>query len=169
VEEHRRVRAMGDRAEASVPSAAARARPSLAEVRPVTSPTDPRDYNAGSAPEAALATWMAAAQRGDEAAYRLFLLSTVPILRHAAQRLEDPVAIEEVVQDALRTIHLLRHTYRPARAIRPWVAAIAEARVAAWQRCARPRQNDHTARTRRPWWSAASFMQSAFMTPQRRP
>jgi len=33
------------------------------------------------------------------------------------------------VQDALRTIHLLRHTYEPARPVRPWLVAIAARRI----------------------------------------
>lgn len=97
----------------------------------MTPPNDPLCRQTGSAPEASLAAWMAAAQRGDEQAYRLFMLGIVPLLRHAARHLEDPAAIEDAVQDTLRTVHQLRHTFEPGRAIRPWVTAIAERRVAA--------------------------------------
>jgi DNA-directed RNA polymerase specialized sigma24 family protein len=33
-------------------------------------------------------------------------------------------AAEDIVQDALLTIHRVRHTYKPGRAVRPWLAAI---------------------------------------------
>lgn len=142
--------------------------PVPAERVPVTPPADPGDRYAGSAPEAPLAAWMAAAQRGDEQAYRLFLLAIMPLLRHTARRLEDPAAIEDAIQDTLRTIHLLRHTHQPERAIRPWVAAIAERHVAERLRRAPSRLNDDTRGVRRPFQTAGAFVRDLLAVLRRK-
>ena len=72
---------------------------------------------------------MAAAQDGDRAAYDQLLRDIVPFLRAvvAAQH-RQPDRVEDVIQDVLLTIHRVRHTYDPARPIRPWLAAIARRR-----------------------------------------
>jgi RNA polymerase sigma-70 factor (ECF subfamily) len=38
-------------------------------------------------------------------------------------------AAEDIVQDALLTIHRVRHTYTPGRPVRPWLAAIVSRRA----------------------------------------
>ena len=60
---------------------------------------------------------MARAQSGHQAAYNQVLKAMTPALA------------EDVVQDAVLTIHRVRHTYDPARPILPWVSAIAHARA----------------------------------------
>jgi RNA polymerase sigma-70 factor (ECF subfamily) len=68
---------------------------------------------------------LAAAQRGDAVAYRAFLTAILPFVRAIARRRcwsED--MIDDVVQDALLTVHRVRHTYQPGRAVEPWLAAI---------------------------------------------
>jgi RNA polymerase sigma-70 factor (ECF subfamily) len=73
---------------------------------------------------------LAAAQQGDVAAYRLFLSSVTPFIRAVARktgRWTDDV--DDVVQDALLTIHRVRHTYQPGRPVKPWLAAIATRRA----------------------------------------
>jgi len=73
---------------------------------------------------------MAAAQAGDAAAYEALLRAILPLLRRIARRrIAIPAEAEDAVQDALLTIHQLRHTYDPTRPIRPWLAAIAERRA----------------------------------------
>jgi RNA polymerase sigma-70 factor (ECF subfamily) len=73
--------------------------------------------------------WMAAAQSGDARAYDTLLRAALPLLRAVARRrIRDPAEAEDAVQDALLTIHRLRHTYDPARPIRPWLTAICERR-----------------------------------------
>ncbi len=73
---------------------------------------------------------MAAAQGGDARAYDALLRETVPFLRAIARRrIADRAEAEDAVQDALLTLHALRHTYDPARPFRPWLAAIAERRA----------------------------------------
>jgi RNA polymerase sigma-70 factor (ECF subfamily) len=73
---------------------------------------------------------MAAAQGGDAAAYDALLRECLPLLRAICRaRLRDPAEAEDAVQDALLTIHRVRHTYDPARPFRPWLAAIAERRA----------------------------------------
>ena len=64
----------------------------------------------------ALAALMAAAQEGDRAAYARLLHDCEPVIRRAARRVgivDD--RIEDVVQDALLTLHNARQTYDPAR------------------------------------------------------
>ena len=70
--------------------------------------------------------WMAAAQGGDARAYDALLRAALPLLRAVARRrLFDAAEAEDAVQDALLTIHRLRHTYDPAR---PWLVAICDRR-----------------------------------------
>ncbi|HEV7267759.1 MAG TPA: sigma-70 family RNA polymerase sigma factor [Falsiroseomonas sp.] len=73
---------------------------------------------------------MAAAQGGDARAYDMLLRDCLPLLRAICRaRLRDPSDAEDAAQDALLTIHRVRHTYDPARPFRPWLAAIAERRA----------------------------------------
>lgn len=69
---------------------------------------------------------LAAAQLGDADAYRAFLKAIIPFVRAIARRRcwSDDMA-EDVVQDALLTVHRVRHTYQPGRPVEPWLAAIA--------------------------------------------
>ncbi|MBL6454150.1 sigma-70 family RNA polymerase sigma factor [Belnapia sp. T6] len=74
--------------------------------------------------------WMAAAQAGDAAAYDRLLRAALPLLRAVARRrIINAAEAEDAVQDALLTIHRLRHSYEPARPIRPWLVAICERRA----------------------------------------
>ncbi len=73
---------------------------------------------------------MAAAQAGDARAYDRLLRAALPLLRAVARRrINDFAEAEDAVQDALVTIHQLRHVYDPERPIRPWFIAIAERRA----------------------------------------
>lgn len=77
-------------------------------------------------------TWedlMVAVQAGDRRAYETLLQEVMPLLRAIARRrIRDCAEAEDAVQDALLSIHQLRHTYDPGRPLRPWIAAIAERR-----------------------------------------
>jgi len=74
--------------------------------------------------------WMRAAQQGDARAYDALLRAALPFLRGVARRrIRDAAEAEDAVQDALLTIHQLRHAYDPTRPIRPWLAAICERRA----------------------------------------
>lgn len=42
--------------------------------------------------------------------------------------------MEEIVQDALLTLHRVRHTYEPGRPVKPWLAAIVTRRAIDWSR-----------------------------------
>src|SRR5215472_12084278 len=81
----------------------------------------------------ALATLMRAAQGGDTQAYVLLLKEITPRLRQIvrAQRgflkIED---IEDVVEDILLSLHVVRATYDPRRPFMPWLVAIARHRLA---------------------------------------
>jgi RNA polymerase sigma-70 factor (ECF subfamily) len=75
-------------------------------------------------------TLLAAAQGGDNHAYRAFLEAILPYARAIARRRapSNDVA-EDIVQDSLLTIHRVRHTYQPGRPVRPWLAAIVTRRA----------------------------------------
>lgn len=82
------------------------------------------------APDGEWEAWMAAAQQGDAVAYDRLLRAMLPLLRGVARRrIRQPAEAEDAVQDALLTIHQLRHTYDPARPLRPWLVAITERRA----------------------------------------
>lgn len=84
--------------------------------------TDPQD-------ESGWSRLMAAAQDGDRAAYDRLLREILPFLRAVvAAHHRRPDRLEDVVQDVLLTLHRVRHTYDPARPVRPWLAAIARRR-----------------------------------------
>jgi len=74
---------------------------------------------------------MAHAQAGEQEAYRRLLEEITPYLRSLAAKCHrDPGDIEDSVQDALMTVHAIRHTYDPARPFGPWLVAIAHRRIA---------------------------------------
>lgn len=69
--------------------------------------------------------WMAAAQDGDASAYERLLHELLPEVRsQVRRRLSDAAAAEDVVQNALLSIHRSRHTYRPERPFGPWMRAV---------------------------------------------
>jgi RNA polymerase sigma-70 factor (ECF subfamily) len=73
---------------------------------------------------------LARAQRGDSAAYRLFLVSVIPFIRVLVRkRFWGPDGGEDVLQDVLLTVHRVRHTYEPGRPVKPWLAAITTRRA----------------------------------------
>lgn len=47
------------------------------------------------------------------------------VVRNSGRWRDD---VDDVVQDALLTVHRVRHTYEPGRPVRPWLAAIATRR-----------------------------------------
>jgi RNA polymerase sigma-70 factor (ECF subfamily) len=74
---------------------------------------------------------MAAAQAGDQAAYARLLADILPVVRRiVAKRWRGQEDAEDVVQDALLSLHAVRHTYDPARPFLPWLTAIVEHRAA---------------------------------------
>ncbi len=88
--------------------------------RPGTGP-DP----AIEAREARLTEWMQAAQQGDALAYRQLLEAIQPMIRRIVRaKIRDEAAAEDVVQNALLSIHRGRRTYRAERPFGPWMRAI---------------------------------------------
>ena len=82
------------------------------------------------APEQDWAALMARSQAGDAEAYRRLLAGVSPYLRALGRRAGlPPEEIEDGVQDALLTLHAVRHTYDPARPFAPWLTAIARHRL----------------------------------------
>ena len=74
--------------------------------------------------------YMARAQGGDRDAYRRLLEEITPYLRSlAARRIQNRGDVEDAVQDALLTVHAVRHTYDPTRPFGPWLVAIANRRI----------------------------------------
>jgi RNA polymerase sigma factor (sigma-70 family) len=75
-------------------------------------------------------TWMAAAQAGDQAAYEALLRDCVAVIESVARRQGVPAdRIDDVVQDALLTVHRARQAYDPARPFTAWLRVIAERRA----------------------------------------
>lgn len=75
--------------------------------------------------EARQAAWMRAAQGGDADAYRRLLTAVEPRIRAIVRsRVRDDAAVDDVVQNALLSIHRGRRTYRPERPFGPWMRAI---------------------------------------------
>jgi RNA polymerase sigma factor (sigma-70 family) len=68
---------------------------------------------------------MAAAQQGDERAYRRLLEELLPAIRRQVRAKVSEVAeAEDIVQNALISIHRGRHTYQPERPFGPWMRTI---------------------------------------------
>lgn len=73
---------------------------------------------------------MAAAQKGDGAAYQTLLRDCIPVIKSVARRRRvDADRIDDVVQDVLLTIHRARHTYDPSRSFTAWLCVIADRRA----------------------------------------
>jgi RNA polymerase sigma-70 factor (ECF subfamily) len=72
---------------------------------------------------------MAQAQGGDRQAYRTLLDDITPYLRSLAARcFKQSNEVEDAVQDALMTVHMVRHAYDPVRPFGPWLVALANRR-----------------------------------------
>ncbi len=67
---------------------------------------------------------MVAAQSGDAEVYRTLLEELVPVIRRQVRAKLAHAMAEDVVQNALLSIHRARHTYRPERPFGPWMRAI---------------------------------------------
>lgn len=84
---------------------------------------------------------MARAQQGDSDAYVTLLRAITPRIRLIVRSKWPFVAegdVEDVVQEVLLSVHVVRATYDPARPLMPWLSAIVRHRMAdAWRRHAR--------------------------------
>ncbi len=75
---------------------------------------------------------MRAAQAGDARAYAELLKAIVPRLRDMIRRRRSPLLsgdLEDIVQDVLLSLHVVRATYDPERPFIPWLMAIAHNRT----------------------------------------
>lgn len=75
---------------------------------------------------------MRAAQDGDQQAYAKLLRAILPHVRGLVRRRVFAGAeaeIEDIVQEVLLSLHLVRHTYDPGRPFRPWLAGIVRHRL----------------------------------------
>jgi RNA polymerase sigma-70 factor (ECF subfamily) len=89
-----------------------------------------RDQGLRQTQEARWGGLLAAAQSGDARAYDTLLREVTPRLRQLCRaRIRDMAEVEDAVQDALMTIHALRHTYDPERPFGPWMTTIATRRA----------------------------------------
>ena len=86
-------------------------------------------------PEDAWGLAMAAAQSGDQEAYRKLLEELLPFVRRQVRaRVAAPADAEDVVQNALIALHRGRHTYRPERPFAPWLRTVVRHCVIDWYR-----------------------------------
>ncbi|MGH9386133.1 MAG: sigma-70 family RNA polymerase sigma factor [Vicinamibacterales bacterium] len=75
---------------------------------------------------------MHAAQAGDADAYLQLLRAITPRIRHVVARqrgFAGPEAVEDLVQDVLLSLHVVRATYDPERPFMPWLLAILRNRL----------------------------------------
>jgi RNA polymerase sigma-70 factor (ECF subfamily) len=80
---------------------------------------------ASEATDEAQSLWMQAAQAGDGEAYRKLLLAIQPKIRAIVRsRIREHAAADDVLQNALLSIHRGRATYRAERPFGPWMRAI---------------------------------------------
>src|SRR5687767_383825 len=82
---------------------------------------------------ACLGALMAAAQRGDSAAYRELLEAVTPRVRRLIRRRRGFLgdgSVEDIVQDVLLSLHTARATYDSARPFMPWLMALVRNRLA---------------------------------------
>ena len=85
--------------------------------------------------EDAWRAWMVAAQAGDRTAYENLLLELLPrARRQVGARVPDIAAREDIVQNALVSVHRARHTYRSERPFTPWFNAIVRNATIDWAR-----------------------------------
>jgi RNA polymerase sigma factor (sigma-70 family) len=89
---------------------------------------------------------MAAAQSADagvtdaRVAYEKMLAELLPVVRRMVRaKLFDPTYVEDVVQNALLSIHRARATYRPERPFGPWLRAVVRNALIDWFRESRRR------------------------------
>lgn len=74
---------------------------------------------------------MVSAQRGNRDAYAKFLSEVSVLLRgYVGRRINGADEVEDVLQEVLISLHLVRHTYVPGRPVGPWLYAIADHRIA---------------------------------------
>lgn len=92
----------------------------------------------GTDPSDREATWrllMIAAQAGEGAAYEQLLHELLPrARRQVGARVRDTAAREDIVQNALLSLHRARHTYRPERPFAPWFHTIVRNATVDWMR-----------------------------------
>lgn len=80
------------------------------------------------ADEQGMSRLMALAQAGDQSAYRALLHASRDWLTGYFRGRIAAVAIDDLVQDTLLSVHAKRATYDPQRPFLPWLAAIARYR-----------------------------------------
>jgi RNA polymerase sigma-70 factor (ECF subfamily) len=97
-------------------------------------------------PDEHLSRLMARAQAGDGNAYVTLLRAITPRIRRMVRRNRMFLGesdVEDVVQEVLLSIHVVRATYDPARPLMPWLSAIVRRRLAdAGRRHARQRARE---------------------------
>jgi RNA polymerase sigma factor (sigma-70 family) len=73
---------------------------------------------------------MTEAQAGDRVSYERLLRECAPFISHVACRQGvRGERLDDVVQEALMTVHRVRHTYDPSRSFMAWLRAIAQRRA----------------------------------------
>jgi RNA polymerase sigma-70 factor (ECF subfamily) len=84
-------------------------------------------------PDEHLSRLMARAQQGDSSAYVTLLRAITPRIRQfvrARRGFLGEADVEDIVQEILLSVHAVRATYDPARALMPWLSAIVRHRLA---------------------------------------
>ncbi|MEW5962728.1 MAG: sigma-70 family RNA polymerase sigma factor [Pseudomonadota bacterium] len=88
---------------------------------------------------------MRSAQGGNSFAYARLLEEVTPVIRGLVRRRwHSPNDVEDIVQDILLSVHLVRHTYDSARPFGPWLGTIAKRRIADFARKMASRRANET-------------------------
>jgi RNA polymerase sigma-70 factor, ECF subfamily len=102
---------------------------------PPQSALPPRRQAARAAADRVLDADFALGVEGDAAAYRRFLDSLLDLLRsYFRQRLSGSEDVEDLVQEAVITVHQRRHTFSGQVPITAWIHAIARYKLMDWLR-----------------------------------
>ena len=75
---------------------------------------------------------MNAALEGDRRAYEQLLCDVVPVIGRFVRRhwsSAQPSDVDDIVQETLRSLHGVRHTFQAGRPFMPWLLAIARHRL----------------------------------------
>ena len=77
---------------------------------------------------------MAATQQGDRRAYETLLRAIVPVVARIVRNrcpMAQQAEVEDAVNETLKSVHAVRHTYTSGRPFIPWLTAVTHGTVRA--------------------------------------
>ena len=90
--------------------------------------------------------WAIQAQTGDKNAYNKLLTALAPYIKNVVnKRVSNLETAEDIMQEALISVHKSLHTYSPDRPFKPWLMAIVNFRLMDYMRKHYAERRDKTA------------------------